>query len=71
VIAEKVEALAWGGATRDGRLLLYVVTDNDLYPQLPTQIYAFAIDLAAAGIKYRPQTVLQPVLFPWELNRAK
>jgi hypothetical protein len=66
VIAEKVEALAWGGETRGGRLLLYVVTDNDLYPNLPTQIYAFAIDLAAAGIKWRPQTVLRPVFFPWE-----
>jgi hypothetical protein len=49
--------------------LLYVATDNDLFPDLPTQVYAFAIDAAAAGVKYRPQTVLFPVLFPWEVPR--
>jgi hypothetical protein len=69
VIAEKVEALAWGPKLKDGRLLLYVATDNDLFPDLPTQVYAFAIDAAAAGVKYRPQTVLFPVLFPWEVPR--
>ncbi len=66
VIAEKVEGLAWGGETSGGRLLLYEVTDNDLYPQLPTQIYAFAIDPAAAGIRFHPQAVVLPVFFPWE-----
>lgn len=28
----------------DGRHVLYVVSDNDLTPSLPTQIFAFAID---------------------------
>ena len=49
--------------------MLYVFSDNDLFPGLPTQIYAFAIDGAAAGIKYRPQVVLFPPLAPWELPK--
>jgi hypothetical protein len=32
VIAEKIEALAWGPDLPDGRHLLYVVSDNDLFP---------------------------------------
>src|SRR5262245_63760132 len=50
VIAEKVEGMAWGPDLPDGRHLLFVVTDNDLFRGLPTQIYAFAIDGAAAHI---------------------
>ena len=69
MIAEKVEGLAWGPRLKDGRQLLYVVTDNDLFPGLPTQIYAFAIDAAAAGVTYKPQGVLLPFLWPWELPR--
>ena len=38
-----------------------------LYPGNPTQIYAFAVDAAAAGVKYRPQQVLVPLLAPWEM----
>jgi hypothetical protein len=54
VIAEKVEGLTWGPALNDGRQVLYVFSDNDLFPGLPTQIYAFAIDTAAAHITYQP-----------------
>ena len=72
VIAEKIEGLAWGPDLKDGRHTLYVFSDNDLFPGLPTQIYAFAIDGAAAGIKRRPQLVFFPMLSPWEvLNVAK
>lgn len=70
VIAEKIEGMAWGPKLKDGRLVLYVFSDNDLFPGLPTQIYAFAIDAAAAGITYRQQVVLLPVLWPWELPRG-
>ena len=70
VIAEKIEAMAWGPNLKDGRHVLYVFSDNDLYPGLPTQIYAFAIDGAAAGIKYRPQVVLFPPFAPWELPKG-
>jgi hypothetical protein len=44
VIAEKIEGLASGPDLEDGRHLLYVISDNDLYPGRPTQIFAFAID---------------------------
>ena len=68
VVAEKIEGMAWGPKLKDGRLVLYVFSDNDLFPDLPTQIYAFAIDAAAAGINYKPQTVLLPLLWPWSLS---
>ena len=32
VIAEKIEGLAWGPKLKDGRPVLYVFSDNDLYP---------------------------------------
>jgi len=62
VIAEKIEGLAWGPDLPDGRHLLYVVSDNDLYPGLPTQIYAFAIDGSASGanIDFQPQQISGP-----------
>ena len=53
VIAEKPEALAWGPDLPDGRHVLYLLSDNDLNPNLATQIYAFAIDGAQAGIDLR------------------
>lgn len=59
VIAEKVEGLAWGPDLRDGRHVLYVITDNDLNPGLPTQIYAFAID--TAKIDYKAQKIWDPM----------
>jgi hypothetical protein len=49
--------------------VLYVFSDNDLFTELPTKIYAFAVDGRAAGIKRRPPVVLLPVLWPWELPR--
>ncbi len=52
VVAEKIEGLAWGPALPDGRPVLYVISDNDLYPGLPTQIYAFAVDPRAAGVRF-------------------
>lgn len=70
VIAEKIEGMAWGPNLKDGRHLLYVFSDNDLTPGLPTQIYAFAIDGVAANITYRRQLVLFPMLGPWELLKA-
>ena len=64
-IAEKIEGLAWGPDLPDGRRLLYVVSDNDLVPQNPTQIYAFAIDeaLVTSPLDYEPQFLPGP-LFP-------
>jgi len=59
IIAEKIEGLAWGPDLPDGNHLLYVVSDNDLNPDLPTQIFAFAIN--PAQINYQPQQILLPV----------
>lgn len=70
VIAEKIEGLAWGPKLNDGRQLLYVFSDNDLYPALPTQIYAFAVDETAAQVNYRPQTVLFPAFNIFDIWRA-
>ncbi len=71
VIAEKIEALAWGPDLPDGRHLLYVVSDNDLFPELPTQIYAFAIDGSANGanISYRPQRIPGPMFPPGQVKK--
>jgi len=41
---EKLESLAFGPALADGRLLLFVVNDNDFLQTQPTNFYAFAID---------------------------
>ncbi len=70
VIAEKIEGLAWGPNLKDGRQLLYVFSDNDLFPELPTQIYAFAIDTAAAGVTFQRQQVLLPALLPRDILKA-
>jgi hypothetical protein len=71
VIAEKVEALAWGPNLPDGRHVLYVLTDNDLFPGLPTQIYAFAIDGSASGanIKYEAQRIPGPLFPPGQVKK--
>jgi hypothetical protein len=69
VIAEKPEGLAWGPDLPDGRHVLYVITDNDLYPGLPTQIYAFAVDAAAAGIDFEPQVLPGPFFPPGQVRR--
>jgi hypothetical protein len=39
VIPEKIESMAWGPDLTDGRHVLYVLSDNDLFPGLDTQIY--------------------------------
>ena len=69
VIAEKIEGLAWGPDLPDGRHVLYVLSDNDLFvgpPDRPTQIYAFAIDSSAQGANfvYRPQWLPFPLYPP-------
>lgn len=69
VVAEKIEGMAWGPDLKDGRHLLYVFSDNDLTPGLPTQIYAFAIEGAAANIRYRKQQVSLPVFGLWNFLR--
>jgi len=70
VIAEKVEGLAWGQDLPDGRHVLLVVTDNDLFPGLPTQIYAFAVDAAAAGVTFERQDLPGPLYPPGQMKKA-
>lgn len=65
IIAEKIEGLAWGPKLPDGRLLLYVMSDNDLNTGFPTQIYAFAIDANSAGLTFVRQDTPVP-LYPFE-----
>lgn len=50
--------------------MLYVISDNDLFPGLPTQIYAFAIDGSAAGVDYRPQQLPGPLFPPGQVKKA-
>jgi len=69
VIAEKMEALAWGPDLPDGRHVLYVLSDNDLNLGIPTQIYAFAVDGAAAGITYVPQDLPEPMFPPGQVKK--
>ena len=70
VIAEKPEALAWGPDLPDGRHVLYLLSDNDLNPNLATQIYAFAVDGALAGITYVPQQLPAPMFPPGQVKQA-
>jgi hypothetical protein len=67
-IAEKIEGLAWGPDTADGRHLLYVVSDNDLNPALATQIYSFAID--ASVLDYEKQFLPGPLFPPGQVKKA-
>jgi hypothetical protein len=69
VIAEKMEALAWGPDLPDGRHVLYVLSDNDLNLGIATQIYAFAVDGAAAGIAYVPQDLPEPMFPPGQVKK--
>jgi len=77
VIAEKIEGLAWGPDLPDGRHVLMVTSDNDLFTGdathpggNPTQIYAFAIDAAAAGLNLVPQQVSGPMFAPGQVKKA-
>ena len=63
-----MEALAWGGLP-NGDHVLYVLSDNDLNLAIPTQIYAFAVDAAAAGITYVPQELPAPMFPPGQLEK--
>lgn len=62
IIAEKIEGLAWGPDMLDGRHVLYVVSDNDLNPNLATQIYAFAI--APSLLNFESQFLPAPLYVP-------
>ena len=68
-IAEKIEGLAWGPDLPDGRRLLYVISDNDLNPVQPTQIFAFAIDEGAAGLTYESQFLPGPLFAPGQVRK--
>lgn len=72
VIAEKIEGLAWGPDLADGRYLLYVISDNDLFPGRPTQIYAFAVDGSASGANVAVQhtAVAGPLYAPGQVKKA-
>jgi hypothetical protein len=70
IIAEKMEALAWGPDLPDGRHVLFVISDNDLSLDRPTQIYAFALDAAAAGITFVPQELPGPLYPPGQVKKA-
>ena len=69
VMAEKIEGLAWGPDLPDGRHVLYVTSDNDLYPLRPTQIYAFAIG-AAANLDLVPQQFSGPMFAPGRVKKT-
>jgi hypothetical protein len=70
VIAEKIEGLAWGPDLPDGRHVLYVASDNDLSLDLPTKIYAFAIDGAAAKLSYQPQQLPKRIFPKAKVDKA-
>jgi hypothetical protein len=64
-IAEKIEGLAWGPGLPDRRHLLYVTSDNDLDPNLDTQIYAFAIEDSL--LSFEGQFLPLPLYPPWQV----
>jgi hypothetical protein len=68
VIAEKIEGLAFGPDLPDGRHVLYVTSDNDLYRPNPTQIYAFAIDPSA--LQFVRQQFDGPLYPPGQVKKA-
>ena len=72
VIAEKIEGLAWGPDLPDGRHVLFVVSDNDLHPGRPTQVFAFAVDSTAAGANFSlvPQQIDGPLYPPGQAKKA-
>ena len=50
--------------------MLYLPSDNDLNPNLPTQIYAFAVDAAQADVPYVPQQLPGPMFPPGQVKKA-
>lgn len=67
-IPEKLEGLAFGPDLPDGRHVLYVISDNDLNPNLATQIYSFAIDPSL--IDFQPQQIPAPFYAPGQVKKA-
>lgn len=67
-IPEKLEGLAFGPDLPDGRHVLYVISDNDLNPNLATQIYSFAIDPSL--INFAPQQIPAPFYAPGQVKKA-
>ena len=53
--------MTWRPTLPDGRRMLYIISNNDLNPNLSAQIFAFAI--APTLINYQPQVLPGP-LFP-------
>ena len=66
---EKLEGLAWGPDLPDGRHLLYVFSDNDLNPDIPTYIFAFAIDPSV--VDYQPQVIPAKLYAPGQIKKGK
>jgi len=66
-VPEKLEGLTWGPDLPDGRHLLYVVSDNDLTPTLPTRIFAFAVDDEQAAVQASTHT--GPLFSPGQLKK--
>ena len=71
VIAEKMEGLAWGPDLPNGHPVLYVMSDNDLNTDFPTQIYAFEVDPSEKGanINLVRQRVNSPMFPPGQLKK--
>ena len=69
IIAEKIEGLAWGPDLPNGHHVLYVLSDNDLKTDFPTEIFAFEIDGTAAGITYPPQVLPGPLFPPGQVKQ--
>jgi hypothetical protein len=67
-IAEKIEGLAWGPDLEDGRHVLYVISDNDLNPDLATQIYSFAIDTSL--LNFETPFLPGPLYPPGQVKKA-
>jgi hypothetical protein len=70
-IAEKIEGLSWGPDLPDGRHLLYVISDNDLVPTNPTQIFAFAIDdaMLTTPLELDAQVLPGPLFPPGQVKK--
>lgn len=60
---EKIEGLAFGPELSDGRIPLYVTSDNDFNVNQPSRIYAFAIEKSALPGYEAQQFVPEPSTF--------
>src|SRR5262249_62403514 len=66
--AEKIERLGLGTELKDGRHCLYVTSDNDLDPDLATQIYAFGVD--ASLFNFERQFLPGPLFPPGQVKKG-